>query len=815
MYELKPISARNEHLHQRIRDRVIQVDSETAMTITTADRKYRNVPPVILSAMYIKALCENKTIRIEDEECIVGNTSKNFCGASVYPQWMGEGWACRYIDDGVWTPREDGLYHNPDGEELKLSMAPEDYENLCSIKEYWGHNRLTRLVDDWLPEGYAEFADLLCSQSGVGTPQFTLPSGHLTAGYKKIVDRGYASVQKEARDWLDAHKANMMGEDAQKAAFYTAAEIVCKSATLMIRRYAKACLDKAAQTADPARKAELKSMADGLNWISENPARTFREACQAAYLYQLLLLMSYLPDNGSFGRVDQYTWPYLKKDLEEGRLTMDEAREIMDCFFLKINSLYWGAQPHLVSLMGKGNTYLHITVGGVDPDTGEDASNPVTLMVMEAIGRLHLHDPATSLRINKNTPPEVWECAITTNRLVGGLPLFQNDEVIIPGLMKELGFTLHDARDYAIIGCQEITGSGTDYPAACGSVPPHNTIHEGVALVMAINNGVNSFNNSQCPIQKGYLYEMKDIEEVKAAFRETLEYLIRAQVSFNNYFEATAIPQAPNPMLSISMDGCMEQGKDATQGGCKYNSYGGTATGLATIADSLCAIEYMCFDKKLCTTRELYDAVMANWEGYEELHQMVLNLVPHFGNGDPYADRFLDWVTSNYYNCCKQCYSVRAKVFKAGMYGATDHIGQGKRTWATPDGRKTGDSLADGCSPCQSRDKKGPTNVFNSELIFDQSRFMDGIALNVRFHPSVLDREDGLEKLRDMTKAYFEDGGMAVQYNIVSTETMRAAQENPEAYRDLVVRIAGYSAYFVELSKDCQNDVIARNENRL
>ena len=815
MYELKPISPRMQEMHQRIRDRVIQVDAEAALIITEADKRWHNVPAAIRRAKYLEALCENKTIRIEDWELIVGNTSRNFCGASIYPDWMGEGWAVKFIDEGKWAIREDGLYHNPDGEELKLSMSPEDYAAMQPVKEYWADKRATHLVDDWLPEGYAEFANLLCSQSYVNAPQLTLPAGHLTAGYQKILTRGYASIKAEARAWLDAHRFEMMGEDAEKAAFYTAAEIVCGAAITLVHRYAAACRSKAAGCADAARKAELEDMADSLDRIAEHPVRSFREACQAAFLYQLLLLMSYLPDNGSFGRVDQYTWPYLKQDLDAGRLTMDEAREIMDCFFLKINSLYWGAQPHLVSIMGKGNTYLHVTVGGVDPDTGADASNPVTLMVMESIGRLHLHDPATSLRINKNTPDIVWECAITTNRLVGGLPLFQNDEVIIPGIIRELGFTERDARDYAIIGCQEITGSGNDYASPMGTVPPHNTIHEGVALTMAINDGVNPFNGAQCPVHRGHLYEMQSMDEVKDAFRETLEFLIRAGASFNNYFEATAIPLLPNPILSISMEGCMESGRDATAGGCKYNSYGGTATGLATIADSLTAIEYMCFDKKLCTTRELYDAVMANWEGYDELHQQVLNLVPHFGNNDPYADKNLEWVTTNYYNACKSCFSVRSRVFKAGMYGAYDHIGQGKHTWATPDGRKTGEPLADGCSPCQSRDKNGPTNVFNSELCFDQSRFMDGIALNVRFHPTVLDREDGLTKLRDMTKAYFEGGGMEVQYNFVSTDTMRRAQENPEEYRDLVVRIAGYSAYFVELSRECQDDVISRNENRL
>ncbi len=815
MYELKPVSPRLQEMHDKIRNRVIQIDSETAMTITATDKKYRMAPPSVKKAKYIYELCKNKTVRVEPWECIVGNTSKNFCGASVYPDWMGEGWVVGFVERGEWTLREDGLYHNPDTDEIRLSIAPEDYENLLSIREYWSDKRNTLMADSWLPEGYEELAALELSPASTKTPQFTLPAGHLTAGFKKIVDKGYGAIKKEARAWIDAHRNDLMGEDAAKYAFYCGAEIVCEGAGILMNRYAEECERQAGIAKDEARKKELLSMADSLRWLSENPARTFREACQQAFLYQVLLLMSYLPDNGSFGRVDQYTWPYLKKDLEEGRLTMDEAREIMDCFFLKINSLYWGGQPHLVTIMGKGNSFLHITVGGVDPDTGEDASNPVTRMVMESIGRLHLHDPATSLRINKNTPPEVWDCAIATNKLVGGLPLFQNDEVIIPGLMKELGFTEHDARDYAIIGCQEITGQGTDYSAACGVAPPHNTVHHGVILTMAINNGVNPYNGAACSIKTGYLYDMKNIEEVEEAYKVLVEYLTKAQVSFNNYVESVAVPQCPNPMLSISMEGCMESGKDATAGGCKYNSYGGTATGLATIADSLCAIEYMCFDKKLCTTREMYDAVMANWKGYEELQQKVLSLVPHFGNGDPYADRFLDFVTTTYYEACKKCYSMRSKVFKGGMYGATDHIGQGKHTWATPDGRNAGDPLADGCSPCQSRDKNGPTNVFNSEMVFNQTRFMDGIALNVRFHPTVLDRQDGVDKLRDMTKAYFQNGGMEVQYNIVSTEMMKKAQVDPDKYKDLVVRIAGYSAYFVELSKDCQNDVISRNENRL
>jgi formate C-acetyltransferase len=280
-----------------------------------------------------------------------------------------------------------------------------------------------------------------------------------------------------------------------------------------------------------------------------------------------------------------------------------------------------------------------------------------------------------------------------------------------------------------------------------------------------------------------------------------------------NDVEYLAMYHAPHAALSISIQGCMESGKNCVCGGAKYNSYGSTATGLATLADSLTTIKYMVFDKKLCTARELYDAVMANWEGYDDLRRQILNKVPHYGNDNAYADEQMKWICDTYYETCSQCYSTRSKVYKAGLYGAASHVVQGFETWATPDGRKTGEPLADATSPAQERDINGPTAVFNSTCCFDHSKYMDGIALNLRIHPTALKREEDTHKLRDMTKTYFANGGMEVQYNVVSAETMKAAQEDPQTYRDLVVRISGYSAHFIKLTTDMQNDIIRRTEN--
>jgi pyruvate-formate lyase len=286
-------------------------------------------------------------------------------------------------------------------------------------------------------------------------------------------------------------------------------------------------------------------------------------------------------------------------------------------------------------------------------------------------------------------------------------------------------------------------------------------------------------------------------------------------VTMQNYTEYITMPLAPHAGLSISIEGCMESGKDCTAGGAKYNSFGGTATGLATVADSLTAIKYLVFDKKLCTAKELYDAVMANWAGHELLRQQILSKAPHYGNDDPYADEQMKWLCDIYHESCLECYSTRARYYKAGLYGAANHIMQGSHTWATFDGRKTGEALADGTSPAQGRDKNGPTSVFNSTCCFEHGQFMDGIALNLRIHPNTLKTAQARNSLRDMTRAYFEKDGLEVQYNVVSSEVMRAAQKDPNSYRDLVVRIAGYSAYFIELTTALQNDVISRTENSI
>ncbi|MGI6216237.1 MAG: pyruvate formate lyase family protein [Coriobacteriales bacterium] len=818
MYEFSGATDRILKMRDLVRNRCIEIDASRGEIVTDVYKECQSYPPLILDAVMLREICRRKPIRVEDFEVIVGNKGKGFCGHSVYPEW-GPSWG--YIgaemDKGLWNLQDDGYYHNAPDALVPQKIRPEELDKIQEISEWWTPEKWKGTTCDvWKPDYYDELKELCATpytDHNIGL--LHLPMGHDVAGYEKIIRVGYKFIYDQANDWMEEHRGNLLGHDIEKYIFYKAVSICCEGAMTMVKRYSEACSEKAKETTDPARKAELEKMADGLMWISENPARNFWEAVQGIMMYQVFINEETIIPSPALGRFDQYVWPYLEKDLANGDITLEQAQEIVDGFFLKCNCFYSAGPDAATVITGVGNTYQHTTIGGVNRDTGEDATNPVTYMVLETVGRLKLHDPTISLRINKNTPDKLWECALSTSKLVGGLPLFQNDEVIIPTLMKQRHFTLRDARDYGVIGCQEIVGCGNDWPAGNGAHPPNATVYWSVILDMALNDGQNPMNKAQASLHTGYLYEMTNIEQVHNAFEKMIRYIFRMYISTQNYTEYVSRITCPQPGYSMSIEGCMESGYDVMNGGAKYNAYGGTATGLATVADSFTTIKYMCFDHDYCTTRELYDAFMANWEGYEELRQRCLNEVPHYGNADPYADMELKWCVDLWVQLCSEITGLREDIYTAGMYGAADHVAQGYETWATPDGRLAGTPIADAMSPAQARDKNGPTAIFQSTLCFDHHRFLGGMALNIRMHPTVLSNDQGLEKLRDMSRTFLDEGGMEFQYNVVDTDTLRDAQETPEDYHDLVVRIAGYSAYFVELDHDLQNDIISRNENMI
>jgi len=724
----------------------------------------------------------------------------------MWPEYNGLAWLFQELEDGSFYTRK--------AQDEPMVLPEEEKELLLNsdIREFWAEHKFCALVDGALPEDYMSFvySDVAnVSEEGNGHA----PTGHLSPNYRRVIEKGFGAVRREAQQHVDSMRGRVFGEDARKYMFYRSIVIVCDAYILLAHRYADACRRKAAETADEKRKKELLQMADSLDWIAENPARTFYEAVQATFLYQLYLYLDGNYQGLSLGRFDMYTYPCLKKELEANTITLDQAQEIVDCFWIKAGSLFNARTRFVARVTGAYSTFQHVTIGGIDKD-GKDATNPVTFMCLEAPARLLLHDPPVSLRFSKNTPEKLFECAFESSKRAGGIPCFQNEDLIIKALLEEGHYSLEDARDFCIIGCQEIAGSGNDYPASSGT---NSLVDINLAniLLAAINNGINPKNGKECGLKTGYLYEMETFEDVLAAFKTQAEYFVNWVITMDNVWEEVNMREMPMPTLSAMLEGCMESGVDCVNGGCKYNSYGHALTGVATVGESLTAIKYMVYDAKLCTARELYDAVMANWEGYEELRRRILNMPHHYGNADEYADVQVKWLIETMVEALRKGRGLRSDLYRVGLFTASSHVVAGTRAWATPDGRYAGEPLSDCISPIQGVDKNGPTAVMTSACCFDHKQITNGLALNIRFHPRVFNREDGLSKIRSLMTTYFEQGGMEVQYNVVSSETLRAAQKDPEKYKDLVIRIAGFSAYFVELNTNLQNDLIARTENQL
>jgi formate C-acetyltransferase len=462
-----------------------------------------------------------------------------------------------------------------------------------------------------------------------------------------------------------------------------------------------------------------------------------------------------------------------------------------------------------------------MTMGGMDKD-GNDASNKATFMMLQTVGRLVLHDPPQALLIHSKTPPELWEAAIETTKRAGGVPTFENQDVIIPALMSR-GLSLEDARGCTMIGCVEPAGCGNEWPA-CGGTGTESYMNLANALLLAINDGytpvpmLNAFMaappgtpNVRVGAQTGYLYEMDSMEQIQEAYRKQLDIFVKWHIMNINSFEYVAREVLPNPLVSATMEGCMESGKDVMHGGAKYNSTGDSGVGVGNVADSLNIINQLCFEQKKCTTRELYDALMSNWEGYEDLHSYVINECKHYGNGYPECDKYATIAAQCFADSVNRLTGPRGR-YSAGLYPVTTNVMFGYLTKATPDGRFAGEPLADGIAPVQGFDKNGPTAVIASVAAIKQSDFPNGTLMNLKFHPNAMNGDDGVTKLSQLIQTYFSLGGMELQINVVSANTLKEAQQNPDKYKDLVVRVAGFSAYFVELHADGQKDLIRRTE---
>jgi formate C-acetyltransferase len=802
MYQNAPISDRVAKIRAMYRAKKPRIDLARYKLVTEFYMNNPQLPGVLKRAKNLRNLFEKMPTPVRDHELIVGHLGEEFRASAVYPEHSFQ-WVLDELD--VFPTRSVDPY----------DLNPEDREYILQTGDFWVKNATCAAIDEVFPEEY--YRDLL----GNGVLNFTAknnsgsPIGHYCGNYWTVVDRGLGSVLEEIR----AKKAALLekglqGDEGRTLQFYRAEETVVEGIIIYAKRYAAEALRQAETCTDEKRKAELLDIADRMNRVIDKPCQSYHDALQACFFYQLGLLMDSQPHGISYGRLDQYCGKYAEADIASGKLTREQAQELTDMFILKVAEInkVWSERA---TKSGPGYTAGQlITLGGVDKD-GNDVTNAMTYMVMQSSARLKLHNPPLALRLHAGTPDELWEAGIETTKQVGGVPCFEWDDTAIEALVRR-GIPLEDARNYTLIGCVEPCACGNDFANSGGDGHDSYTILPA-ALWCAINNGVNpgkfpGSTDKPTGLQTGYLKDMTSMQQVLDAYKAQIEYFTKWQVSLVNCYEHLYAEMMPLPMLSATLTGCMESGKDATWGGAKYNNCGNTSIGHGNVADSLNIIDQICFRNKIVTPAELYDALINNWEGYEDLHQYILGKCVHFGNNDPEADKYLKFVADTYSEAITRGVSARGCHWSAGCWPVTLNVVYGGWCAATPDGRKYGAPLSDGISPVQSMDKNGPFATINSILKFDQSNYANGTLCNMKFHPTALQGAEGDKKLRAVMETYFRGGGMELQINVVSAETLRAAQKNPKEYQDLVVRIAGFSAYFVEVYKAAQDDLIRRTE---
>ena len=815
MFQFAPIDPRIQHLLEKRSkgNRNAHLDGERTKILTDYFKSHEAEPYDLKWAHFLYEWCSKKTIRVFEDDIFVGNMGRNYRDLLLFVEW-GPTWLY-------------DLSHDEDDERFKKAwqtpgcfafITDEDREIFKEASEYWIERSITARATATIPPEVFDLkgsgCDCLADRGPFVNP---MPQGHVSPNFMKVVKVGFAEIKRQCEEKMAELSGVTFGSDAGKYNYYRATSIVCDAAMVLSKRYAEECRNMAEKV--PERKDEFLKMADSLDWIMENPCRTTWEALEAVILYQMICIMNGCMHGLTIGRIDQYAGWFAKDELEAGTITTEEIQLLADAWILKMNDHIatmhldaFGVLAQLANNPDIEHNYAsngqHYSVGGQLRD-GSDATNPLTLAFLQSTGRLGLADPSASCRVHEGTPEEVWQLAIESSKINGGVPTIECDETIIASLMLR-GISLEDAREYCIIGCVEPTVGGMEYPA-CGGTGAESFFNMVGPIVMAINNGTNPMSGYDKGLKTGYLYEYENFEAFQEAFLAQTKKFLSWQVTETNFYELMYSTYFPSVALSATMDGCMEKGLDVTRGGVKYNSTGQTGAGIGNVADCLMTIK-MAFDGRLgATPRELYDALMANWEGYEDLRNFVENEVPHYGNSIKEVDDLGAWAMNEFCDYLASCTGPRGH-YVAGTFTMTMHLDLGFTTWATPDGRRASEPLADAISCRQGFDKNGPTAYLMSAAKLPHVKLGNGDQTNIRFSPTAVDGDEGTIKLRELFKAYFAEGGMQVQFHVVGAKTLYAAQEDPDSYKNLIVRIAGFSAYFVEMPKVMQDDFISRTE---
>ena len=785
--------------------------SERALIVTECFEKNAMYPQNIKWAMALREVYERVTINIWEGELIVGELAAPPNAAPVYPEFSIE-WLADELRSRPLENRKNDRY----------VIDEKTKQELIDIAPKWKGKTLSEATTSLYTDeekkgshlGAAVLLEDLFIYSGVG---------HVTANYEKLLKVGFGEIRKEVLEYTSKLDTSLP-ENIKKKEFYDAELIILDGVKTYISRYGNLAAQMAEKETDPIRKQELERISLNCLQVAEGPARDFWEAIQLWHIATNMIIIETSGHSVTYGRFDKIFYPYYKEDIAKKRLTREFMQELIEHSFLKIHELRKIRDKNAIFFSSgtiMGGTALD--VGGVD-EQGNDITNDLSYMVLDAHAHTRIPNPWMGVRLHENTPPELKTKVFNVIRIGTGEPKIFNDGPMIQALLN-YGRTLEDARDYVGVGCVEPSIPGKTY-----GWHDSGSINLSKIMQLSINGGKCIGCSEECKQYStcvgagqtlgpdtGSIETFKSFEEVMESYDKQMAYWCNILVTLINKNDLTHQRLKPLPYLSLLIEGCIEKGKDVSVGGATYNSSGPQGVGIGTAADSLIAIKQLVFDEKTVSPKEMLDALNANWEGYEPLYALVnSDKVHHYGNDDDYADDIVRFVMATYCKHIEHRPTAHGGEFAPGVFSVTNNVMHGSVLSATPDGRKKGEPVSDCIGPVHtmvcSHDMRGPTAIANSVAKLDHQRIGNGIILNWKFSPSAVSGDTGRENLIGLMDVYFNNDGMQSQFSIIDKETMTAAQKNPETYKDLVVRIAGYSAYFVELSEDLQNDLIGRTE---
>ncbi|WP_425059873.1 Trans-4-hydroxy-L-proline dehydratase [Sporomusa carbonis] len=785
---------RIQRLRERLRSFEKAICVERAVLITKSYQETETEPMVIRRAKALRDILRGMSIYIADGELIVGNQASAPNKAPVFPET-----SAPWVTEQLETFGTRNLN--------RFAINEQDKQVLRDVLGYWRGKTVMERALGLLTE---ETREVFEQTYPVIAPTLLLRNctGHYVANYEIILKKGFSGLKDEVvalMNSLDPASPEGIG----KLQFYRAVLIVCDAVAEFANRYAQLAEELAQQEINSGRKKELETIAEVCRRVPEYPARSFHEALQSFWFLQLIIQIETDGLAESPGRFDQYLYPYLAQDLKENKLTLEQAQELVDCVWLKHNEVIkLSDNPPAAKYFGGVTMSQNIIVGGLNKD-GEDATNELSYMCIEADKHIQMPQPSLSVRVHSTTPEKFLLKVAELVKTAGGKPAIFNDEVIIPALMSD-GIPLEEARDYAIVGCVEPTPSGNTNGWTNAAM-----FNLGKCLELALHNGVCQLSGKQIGPATGNAKEFQTFDQVMKAFKEQISYFIAHMVSMLNTWDYVHRELIPTPFISSFIDDCIAKGKDLVEGGARYNYTGPQGIGLADVADALAAIKTCVFDTQQISMGELIDSLDHNFEEQEDVRLLLRNKVPKYGNAENLPDLMAREIGLFYCREVSQYRNPRGGKYRPGLYPVAANVPLGGVVAALPNGRKKGEALADGISPVNGCDLKGPTAVLRSVARVEHAAAVNGTLLNVKLHPSTLKNDKDIKNFIALLRSFCALKLMHVQFNVMSADTLRAAQKDPEKYRDLMVRVAGYSAFFVDLDEKLQNNVIERTEHLL